>query len=86
MRFATGNVFVTLGARDALRKVDAEKLVSRHRNGDWGEICDEDREGNEIAIEKGYPIHSVYTVKGTAIWVITEGDRRITTVLLPEEY
>jgi len=62
-------------------------LVRRHHLGDWGESCKEDRERNESAIgSSGGPIQSVYDIKGATFWVITDGDRSVTTVSLPDDY
>jgi len=62
-------------------------LVRRHHLGDWGETCKEDRERNESAIgASGGRIHSVYDIEGTSFWVITEGDRSSTMILLPGDY
>lgn len=61
-------------------------LVVRHLSGDWGDVCEEDARANEDALEQGYRILSAYTFKDERIWIITEADRSVTTILLPEEY
>ena len=59
----------------------------RHESGDWGDVCDSDRQENEFALDKMLRLFSVYHLRdGTKIWIITEADRNITTVLLPEDY
>ncbi|HRJ27381.1 MAG TPA: hypothetical protein PLO61_07725 [Fimbriimonadaceae bacterium] len=61
--------------------------IGRHASGDWGEVCDEDRASNEEALVEGLRLMSVYTsTSGLTFWIITEWDRSITTVLLPEDY
>ena len=61
--------------------------VTRHLAGDWGDLCDEDRVANEQALAEGGRLFSSYTQEGDQkIWIITEWDRSVTTVLLPEEY
>ena len=67
--------------------------LARHFSGDWGDICDEDKEMNTEALTRdghGYlsgRIMSVYTLScGEKIWIITEWDESVTTVLLPREY
>jgi hypothetical protein len=60
--------------------------LARHATGDWGELCAFDRRQNEIALREGYRIFSSYDVSAERVWVITEADRSITTILLPEEY
>ena len=62
-------------------------LVFRHSEGDWGDLVDEDKELNELAIKCGDRILSMYQ-EGLPdkFYVITEADRSYTTVLLAEEY
>jgi hypothetical protein len=55
--------------------------------GDWGELCEEDREENELSIKAGFRTFSSYTVRNaTKLWIITEADWTATIVLLPEDY
>lgn len=76
-------------------------LVSRHVHGDWGDCCDEDKATNELAIRQGMRVMSVYrlvdaeTLRRTpqdkrsslpSLWVISEADRSVTTLLRPDEY
>ncbi len=61
-------------------------LLARHATGDWGELCAFDRRQNEIALRDGYRVLSSYSVGRQRVWVITEADRSVTTILLPEEY
>ncbi len=59
----------------------------RHLTGDWGELCEEDKQANEAALKYHLRILSAYHLTdGTKIWLITEWDRSVTTILLPEEY
>ena len=60
--------------------------LARHATGDWGELCAFDRRQNEIALREGYRIFSSYEVLAGRVWIITEADRSVTTILLPEEY
>ena len=60
--------------------------LARHATGDWGELCAFDRRQNEIALREGYRIFSSYDVSAERVWIITEADRSVTTILLPEEY
>jgi hypothetical protein len=62
------------------------KIVGRHKNKDWGEVCSEDWETNNVAVENGERILSSYTIDDEKLWVITEWDRSITTILFPSEY
>ena len=49
-------------------------------------LLTEDALSNQQAIERGYRIMSVYSLETGKVWIITEADRSVTTVLLPEEY
>jgi len=61
--------------------------LARHARGDWGEVCKEDREENEVSLRKGFRLLSAYKGKGhPKIWIITERDGSATTVLFPSEY
>lgn len=92
--FSIGQVLATPGALDALAigAQTADQLLSRHLRGDWGVVCQEDREANDAAILDGSRLLSAYKLKsGIKIWIITEaaddqGHRPATTLLLPEEY
>lgn len=62
------------------------KLLSLHESGDWGTVCAENKEANDYAVQNGERILSAYEFCGEEIWIITEADRSVTTLLLPEEY
>jgi hypothetical protein len=62
------------------------EYLARHATGDWGDLCACDRRQNELALREGYRVLSSYLVGGGKVWIITEADRSITTILLPEEY
>ena len=66
---------------------DAGAALRRHRQGDWGELDPHDRAENERALTAGGRLFSAYTAgNGTRFYIITEGDRTVTTILLPEDY
>ena len=51
------------------------------------QLPDEDKEENERSLKEGYRIFSSYTLNsGAKLWVITEHDRSVTTILRPEDY
>jgi hypothetical protein len=84
-----GRLLSTPGAIDAMAKASHEpmELINRHRSGDWGEVDAEDWAANDRAISHGRRIPSAYTLKdGVKVWIITEADRSVTTILLPSEY
>jgi hypothetical protein len=85
-----GKVFGTFGALVAFAGAlddDLNSFLSRHANGDWGEVDEHDRQANVYAVEHGLRVLSAYTLSsGEKIWIITEADRSRTTILLPSEY
>ena len=94
-KFALGRLVATPGALEALGTSGETALpyLARHRAGDWGEVCDEDKRLNDEAVaHEGDPdrqsrVLSAYrTTGGVKLWVITEWDRSVTTLLLPDEY
>jgi hypothetical protein len=47
----------------------------------------EDKAENESSLKYGFRLMSSYQITETKkLWVITEGDRSVTTLLLPAEY
>ncbi len=88
-KFKLGTIVATRGVMEHV-KDDAGILfpyIARHATGDWGEICDEDKEVNAGALEHGMRLMSIYRLPdGEKIWIITEWDRSVTTVLFPHEY
>jgi hypothetical protein len=87
--FDLGQLVATPGALAALEKSgqDPMDFLSRHVTGDWGELSEDDRKENQFSLENGFRLLSSYTTNaGDRVWVITEADRSVTTLLLPEEY
>jgi hypothetical protein len=84
--FPLGKIYATPGA--LALNVDLTRYLRRHHCGDWGEaLCDEDRRTNDEALEQGCRLLSCYrTPAGERIYIITEWNREMTTILLPEEY
>ena len=63
------------------------KSLFRHINADWGELSEEDKQENEFSLKNSFRLLSAYERDGVPkIWVITEADRSVTTVLFPNEY
>ena len=88
-RFHLGAIAATPGALNALNHDQglAALFLTRHARGDWGDVCNEDSALNDDALENGGRIMSVYKLfAGPTLWIITESDRSVTTLLLPDEY
>lgn len=86
-KFPLGQVCSTPGALEAIPPEEMLAALGRHASGDWGECSSDDAAENELSLKEGFRLLSVYTTTaGTKFWIITEADRSVTTVLLPEEY
>ena len=92
-KFELGQTVVT-AAVDARMKEDkgfdvfVKGSLGRYVKCDWGDTCEEDKQTNEDALRNGERLLAVYTRKKTneTIWIITEWDRSVTTILFPSEY
>jgi len=96
--FETGPVVMTPSIRDLMHSdQDAadtvQRCLDRHREGDWGNLCDDDKQLNRDSLqeekEKGFTFESLFSSYDTdfgKIYVITESDRSVTTILLSDEY
>lgn len=96
--FRTGDIVATVGAME-LVEAWAEKqgleavtvvrmLTNEHAAGMWGKVSTEDAAANRKALTTGERILSEYWLpdEERRIWVLTEADRSVTTLLLPSEY
>ena len=82
-----GRTVATPAALGTVSPPDIVAALRRHAAGDWGEIDAHDRAANDDALKSNERILSVYqTATGTTFWVLTESDRSVTTVLLPDDY
>ena len=94
--FSSGQVVATPAALALIQEHGASvpELLHRHLTGDWQEMCKPDRDVNWAAVLEGEArVFSSFDIapKGHAgkpikIWVITEWDRSVTTVLRPEDH
>jgi hypothetical protein len=87
--FPAGQIVATPGALALLEQANQSplELLSRHLRGDWGDLCQDDKTENELSLKYGFRLMSSYPVTDTErLWIITEADRSVTTLLLPAEY
>mgnify|MGYP006149008237 CR=1 FL=1 len=87
--FSLGKVVYTQGVDHLLNNhigVNFSIYLQRHQSGDWGDVCIEDKISNDEATKTGERVISSYTICDQSVWVITERDRSVTTILLPCEY
>ena len=96
-RFFLGKLYNTPGAQETMQRYQTNPLalLTRHATGDWGDVCSEDAQANEDALQFDARLLSAYVLPPpiggseatpVKIWIITEADRSVTTLLLPEEY
>jgi hypothetical protein len=85
--FLLGRVVTTPGAYESIPLFEMLAALDRHQQGDWGDLCEEDKAENELSLKEGFRLLSRYFSKdGVRFWIITEADRSVTTILLPAEY
>jgi hypothetical protein len=94
--FPLGQVVATPAALDASRHPGQFlELLARHVRGDWGCVDPEDAATNDEAVREGSRVLSAYAIDPAlpcagfgenCFWIITEADRSVTTILLPEDY
>ena len=93
-KFNLGRILATPGALEALEASgqSPQFFLEKHQCGDWGEVCQEDKELNDQSLVDGSRLLSAYrTLKGERLWIITEavgddGRRSSSTILRPSEY
>lgn len=87
MKFAHGQIVATPGALSVATAAVLGELLGRHLRGDWGDLDNEDKQTNNTALVHGNRLLSAYNLPGgERLWIITEWDRSVTTLLLPDEY
>lgn len=91
--FELGKVFITVAVLDHMCIEDGFEFfvadsLKRYKNCDWGDTCKEDKDMNDEAIINGDRIFAAYifSANNEKIWIITEADRSLTTIMFPEEY
>jgi hypothetical protein len=84
--FPLGDVVITTNASNTLLAEQINDGLRRHAAGDWGDLCPEDAQQNRDALLYGSRLFSAYGEDSTRFWIITEADRSVTTILLPQDY
>ena len=87
-RFPLGNLYATSALTRWAEKysIDLSSYIRRHHFGDWGDLCNEDKQANEDALKRGGRLFSYYLVAGKKVYAITEANRSMTTMLFADEY
>ena len=86
-KFPLGRLVATPNALESIPNDEILAALRQHAVGDWGQMTVHDWEANDLALTDGSRLFSVYRTRaGLKFWIITEADRSVTTVLLPEDY
>ena len=86
-KFEAGQIVSTPKALECVDRKEIQQALKRHLKGDWGDLHEDDKEANDLALESGDRLLSAYESKsGETFWIITEADRSVTTVLMPDDY
>lgn len=89
-RFPAGHLTLTQGVDELVRqsRLNPNTYLRRHFCGDWGDVDEADWQRNDAALKSGEErLFSSYQVTSDlTLWIITEWDRSVTTLLLPSEY
>ena len=86
VRFPNGKLVATRRITEELDGMTISCLLTRHLHCDWGELCEEDWKMNDAAVRKGERLLSSYQAAGQKVFIITEWDRSVTTILFADEY
>jgi len=86
-KFDFGEVTATRGVMENFRQPFVILCLARHRMGDWGDLDDEDKRMNDLSLTcKGRLLSAYHAPNGEKLYVITEAQHSVTTVLMPDEY
>ena len=88
-RLQLGRVVLTRAVNELVAEggFNPMDLLRRHAAGDWGDISEDDRALNNTALIQEERVMSAYQVNNDlVVWIITEADRSVTTLLLPQDY
>ncbi|HEY8034554.1 MAG TPA: hypothetical protein VIF37_03075 [Methylobacter sp.] len=88
--FELGKITMTPSAISIIAnfKVPIGDLLDRHQRGDYGDVSEVDWRENTLALlpESVERVMSVYSVGTEKLWVITDPDRKVTTLLTEEDF
>jgi len=92
-KFPLGQLVMTSGVAGQIEEENGNNKLElfvnnsilRHAQGDWGDICEADKRENNVSLLHNFRLLSSYEKEGLPkIWIITEADRSVTTVLFPD--
>ena len=85
--FPLGQIIISGAARALLHPQDVDEAIHRHAGGVWGDLASDRAAPTEVSDWDGLRLVSAYRDRhGTRFLIITEPDRNVSAVLLPEEF
>lgn len=86
-KFPLGRIILTNKVSVTLAPEEILEALSRHMQGDWGDISPSAKKGNDKALTAGGQLLSAYhSAANEKFYVCTEWDRSMTTILFSDEY
>lgn len=82
---ATSAVNQTMATSEKF-KDEVQTAFKRYSDKDWGDLPQSDKNMNDKALEGKSRIVAKYNTSEGAIYIITEWDRSLTTILFIDEY
>lgn len=85
--FNPGDIRIAIGMHhlvdsQVLTMDELQAAIDRHATGDFGNISDTMWDTNEQALQQGGTIHSIYTINGEVVHLITTyTDQEISTII-----
>ncbi len=84
--FTLGKVRVTQAVSEVLSSDKIHELIKRQLSYDWGNTCQSDWLLNDNAVKHQERVVSLHTVDEENLFIITEADRSVTTIMFTYEY
>ncbi len=85
-KFPLGQIVITANAREQLSPLEIENALRRHASGDWGAVRRDDAALNDVGLTNEGRLFSAFESGTHKFWIITEADRSVTTILMPDDY
>lgn len=85
--FQLGQINMTPGAIETMNRkgIKLASLLLRHVSGDWGDLSAADTQRNYQALQQGERVVSAYGTGPDRIYLITERNRALTTIIFASE-
>lgn len=89
--FRKAPVYMSKGVSEQMEDIEFSKFILncllRYSKKDWGELCEEDKKMNDMAVANGDDrILASYKYEDESVYIITEWDLSATTILFAYEY